>query len=72
MDELNELLRSAYQISMREGANTNWVAFSNNLRKALLAAHGNTTDFASQQQVLRATCTAKTYQLPQRVARTDA
>jgi len=68
MEEQNELLRSAFQIAQREGKDTNWEAFSNNLEKELLRQAGyenmlehNIDD--RQQIVLRATCTAKTYRI---------
>jgi len=63
MRETNELLRSAYQIASREGKNTNWKSFKNNLERALLnqAAVLSSTD---ERVILRATCTPKTYRIP--------
>jgi hypothetical protein len=68
MEEQNELLRSAYQIAQREGKNTNWEAFSNNLEKELLKQAGcigmeDKSIDQRQQITLRATCTAKTYKI---------
>jgi len=61
----NELLRSAYQIAEREGKDTNWEAFKNNLQAELLTqTQAPDTD---EQTILRATCTPKTY----RVVRTE-
>jgi hypothetical protein len=59
MTEQNELLRSAYQIAQRQGAGTNWEAFANNLRAELVKQ--SYADINDEQQVLRATCTPKTY-----------
>lgn len=61
----NELLRSAYQIAEREGKDTNWEAFKNNLRTELLKQAQTT--YTDEQTMLRATCTPKTY----RVVRTE-
>ena len=60
--DADELLRSAYQIADREGADTNWPAFKANLQKHLLLRRGcpGSTD---EQTILRATCTAKTYRI---------
>ena len=63
MSEQNSLLRSAYQIAERQGKDTNWEAFSNNLRNELLAQAG-TPGNKDKQNVLRATCTPKTYCIP--------
>ena len=64
MEDHNELLRSAHEIAKRKGINTNWKAFENNLRKELLKQAGveGSTD---EQIILRATCTPKTYRLPE-------
>jgi len=62
----NELLRSAYQIAHRKGKATNWEAFENNLRKELLHHHGAVQyEEADEQDVMKATCTAKTFELPE-------
>ena len=37
--EANELLRSAYAIAQRNGEQTNWEAFRNQLKQALEAQH---------------------------------
>lgn len=60
--ESNELLRSAFQIAQRQGKDTNWEAFENNLKKELLKQAGfiNNND---EQIVLRCTCTPRTYRL---------
>ena len=62
LTEYNELLRSAHEIAKRKGANTNWEAFENNLKKELLKQVGfeGSTD---EQIILRATCTPKTYRI---------
>lgn len=59
--EANDLLRSAYQIAARNGANTNWTAFSNRLEGVLVMESEllNGTDHAPA-----ATCTPKTFRLP--------
>ena len=57
----NDLLRSAHEIAKRRGADTNWEAFENNLRKELLVQAGHAPSVEEEQTVLRATCTAKTY-----------
>lgn len=57
----NELLRSAYQIAERQGKDTNWEAFKNNLQSELLK-QAQATD-ADEQTTLRATCTPKTYRV---------
>lgn len=62
MNELDELLRSAYQISLRDGTDTNWEAFARNLRAALLR-RAELPQNASDSMAARATCTAKTYRL---------
>ena len=59
----NDLLRSAHEIAKRKGANTNWEAFENNLRWELLCEAGLADSGDNEQSVLRATCTAKTYQI---------
>jgi hypothetical protein len=61
--EQNGLLRSAYQIAEREGKDTNWTAFLNNLQRELLREAG-VSGSTDEQTVLRATCTPKTYRLP--------
>lgn len=62
MKDINELLRSAYQIAQRKGKDTNWKAFENNLKEELLnqAEKAGSTD---EQTILRATCTPKTYRI---------
>lgn len=54
----NSLLRSAYQIADRDGINTNWKAFKNNLENEL------TKHLQLKQALLRATSTTVTYRLP--------
>ena len=61
LKEANTLLRSAYSIAERSGAETNWEAFKNCLtdalkRQSLLL---NDTDYLPA-----ATCTARTFRLP--------
>jgi len=60
MTPSNELLRSAYQIAMRGGKETNWEAFAANVRRELFD-QANIADFDDEQTVLRVTCTPKTY-----------
>lgn len=62
MDPVNDLLRSAYEIAKRKGADTNWEAFENNLRSALLKQAG-VPNIADEQEVLRATVTPRTYRI---------
>lgn len=62
MSEERELLRSAYQIALRGGFNTNWEAFSRRLRAHLLARAGLPED-ADDNAVAIATCTAKTFRI---------
>lgn len=71
LTEHNELLRSAHEIARRDGHETNWEAFKNNVERWLMADAGmlGTVD---EQQILRATCTPKTYRLRDEVAATDA
>ncbi|MCK5614682.1 hypothetical protein KAR91_73150 [Candidatus Pacearchaeota archaeon] len=61
MKEQNELLRSAFQIAQRKGESTYWEAFENNLRNELLKQAGVNDNNITEQNVLRATCTPKTY-----------
>ncbi|MCK5613711.1 hypothetical protein KAR91_68235 [Candidatus Pacearchaeota archaeon] len=61
MNESNELLRSAYQIALREGKDTNWEAFKQNVKTELTKAPG--IDPSSKQQVLRATITPRTFRI---------
>jgi len=65
--KINELLRSAYQIASREGEDTNWNAFKNNLEEELLVQSGHAVEYwkdePDEQIILRATCTAKTYRV---------
>jgi len=63
LSKSNELLRSAYQIAQREGKNTNWEAFINNLRKELLVQAGLSEDETNENYILRATVTPKTYRI---------
>jgi hypothetical protein len=76
MEERNELLRSAYAIACRKGAETNWDALKKNLEKELLKQAGIVTEsdmqsvsermgIPKEQIILRATCTAKTYRMSQ-------
>lgn len=58
----NELLRSAYQIVKRKGAETNWQAIEKNLRMELLREAG-WPDSTDEQTILRATCTPLTYRI---------
>jgi hypothetical protein len=58
----NALLRSAYQIAEREGKNTNWKAFLNNLREELTKQAG-CSGTIDEQMILRTTCTPLTYRL---------
>lgn len=60
MTKANELLRSAYAIADRDGKNTNWEAFRNQLRKELLTQAGVKKTYDTEI-LKRATCTAKTY-----------
>lgn len=62
MRRQNELLRSAYQIVKRKGAETNWQAIEKNLRMELLREAG-WPDSTDEQIILRATCTPKTYRI---------
>lgn len=39
LDEVNSLLRSAYQIALRDGKDTNWEAWRNQLFKVLKKQH---------------------------------
>jgi hypothetical protein len=57
--DINGVLRSAYQIAKRKGENTNWEAFEKLLETELLRQSGG--DASNEQQVLRSTCTAKTF-----------
>ena len=70
MKEANELLRSAHEIARRKGVNTNWTAFETNLRRELLKQAGRPED-TDEQIILRATCTPKTYRLPDGVTLID-
>jgi hypothetical protein len=57
--DINGVLRSAYQIAKRKGESTNWEAFEKLLETELLRQSGG--DASNEQQVLRSTCTAKTF-----------
>jgi len=59
--EYNQLLRSAYQIAKRKGADTNWEAFEKSLEKELLLEAGLSDETIDEQPILRATCTARPY-----------
>lgn len=61
MTEANELLRSAYQIAQREGKDTNWPAFIQNVERELMLQSGGHPD--NEQEVLRSTVTPKTYRI---------
>ena len=61
MSMQNELLRSAFQIATRDGADTNWEAFANNLKNELVRQ--SSADIEDEEQVLRSTCTAKTFRM---------
>jgi len=63
MDKKEDLLRSAYQIASRNGADTNWEAFKNNIERELLESKGVEYPCKDEQLVLRATCTPKTYRI---------
>lgn len=41
--EANSLLRSAYQIALRNGESTNWEAFKNSVYKELVREHNKDT-----------------------------
>lgn len=58
--ESNMLLRSAYEIAKRHGANTNWEAFAASCRAELFEQAG-LADLNDEQTVLRVTCTPRTY-----------
>jgi hypothetical protein len=64
MEKQNDLLRSAYAIADRKGEATNWEAFKSRLQEELLKQAGvpNSKD---EQLILRATCTARTFKMPQ-------
>lgn len=62
LPEANQLLRSAYEIAMRGGADTNWEAFAASVRKELFEQAG-IADLNDEQTVLRVTCTPRTYRL---------
>lgn len=64
MNISNELLRSTYQVVIREGRETNWSALKENLKTELLKQCGLPTNTQDEQLILRATCTPKTFQLP--------
>ena len=59
-NEQNDLLRSAFAIAQRKGETTNWQAFENKVKAALLKDAGLTSD-CNEQQALRATCTPLTF-----------
>lgn len=61
-DTANSLLRSAYSIAQREGKDTNWEAFANNVKQYLLQMHG-LLGSKDEQSNLRATCTPRTYKV---------
>jgi len=62
--EYNQLLRSAYQIAKRKGADTNWEAFEKSLEKELLLEVGlSDTVGNDEQSVLRATCSPRPYKV---------
>lgn len=65
LDRSNELLRSAYAVVLRKGVDTNWDALKANLEKELLAEAGAPVGCTEEQIILRATCTPKTYRLPE-------
>lgn len=58
--EAHMLLRSAHEIALRNGEETNWDAFRRSVRKELFEQAG-LADFNDEQTVLRVTCTARTY-----------
>jgi hypothetical protein len=58
----NDLLRSAYQIAVRDGSETNWPAFLRRLESELVA---ESVLINGTAHVPAATCTAKTFRLPQ-------
>lgn len=60
LSEANMLLRSAYEIAMREGKETNWKAFAASVRKELFE-QANVADLNDEQTILRVTCTPRTY-----------
>lgn len=60
----NDILRSAHEIAMREGKDTNWSAFANRLRSCLLEQAGLSADTTDAQLILRATCTPRTFRQP--------
>lgn len=62
MTEEQDLLRSAYQIALRAGVDTNWEAFTRRLRTYLLSASRLPAD-SDDNDVAIATCTAKTFRI---------
>lgn len=58
--EAHMLLRSAHEIALRNGEETNWDAFRRSVRKELFEQAG-IADLNDEQTVLRVTCTARTY-----------
>ncbi len=56
-----DLLRSAYQIALREGKETNWPAFKRRLETMLVRHAGATA--SDPNQVNGATCTPKTFRM---------
>lgn len=61
LDDANDLLRSAYQIAKRNGADTNWPAFVKRLEGELIA---ESVLINGTCHVPSATCTPKTFRLP--------
>jgi len=70
--EGNMLLRSAHEVMLRKGTETNWDALRNGIRRELLRQAGLSPDTTDEQLVLRATCTPRTYRLCGTIAVEDA
>jgi hypothetical protein len=62
MEQYNSLLRSAYAIAQRKGADTNWESFEKNVLNELLK-QANVLPCEGEQRILRATCTPMTYRI---------
>lgn len=63
VEEQNMLLRSAYQIALRKGEDTNWDAFLKNVKQELLTQAGISDRTTDEQLVLKATCTPRTFKI---------
>ena len=58
LTEANDLLRSAYQIAIREGVNTNWEAFQTRLEEVLVK---QSKQLFGTEHPPAAVCTPKTF-----------